>query len=383
MAARQVRAREPRSAMLVLAAASLGLACGGNATHPAESDRFHTAVIVRGDGCDGCELVIDYLGRLGSSSDTLLMTAETMIAVRADGAFIAAPLSGDGEAVIFDSLGAVGRPFGRFGDGPGENGRILHVLPWLGDTVLFAGFDRLTFLSGDRGEGRTSRLARPSPSHRTVALPDEAAVVRNYSYPPDRQFVVFNEDGSWRVDMGKGWETGSRRDVNAALGELGPATESHLFWSAPQRYRVKMDLWNAVDGSLMRSFQDTVSWFVPYDSASLYRFMLEGNDVENPPPPFLRGIRETADSVLLLLYNVPARDWTRSRDTLPVTQRGLRRVAYDAVLDLRDPTSGRSLLTVWSSTPFARLVNDTLLADRQQTEDGFWIYEIYRVRFRR
>ena len=85
----------------------------------------------------------------------------------------------------------------------------------------------------------------------------------------------------------------------------------------------------------------------------------------------------------MLLYNVPARDWERSYDTLAVNQRGFRGVAYDGVLDLRDPASGQSLLTVWSSLPFARLINDSLIANRLQTEDGFWVYDIYKMRFTR
>jgi len=144
-----------------------------------------------------------------------------------------------------------------------------------------------------------------------------------------------------------------------------------------------MDLWDATNGTHVRRFEGDASWYEPYDSAGLYQFMLDGNDVENPPPPFLRGIRETSDSILVLLFNVPARDWERSHDTLPVNQRGFRSVAYDGVLDLRDPTSGQSLLTLWSSLPFARLINDTLIANRVQTEDGLWVYDIYKMQFTR
>ena len=353
-------------------------------TPPANDDgQLETAVIKRGPACQTCALDIGYLGRLGTSADSMLMTAETVIAVRPDGAFIAAPLSVDGEAAIFDSLGAVARAYGRAGEGPGENGRILHVLPWRGDTMLFAGFDRLTFLSGPRGEGRTSRLERPSPSHRTVALPEADAIVRNYSYPADPPFVVFGADGRIRFRLGEQAQPGSRRDTYRVLAELGPARDPHRFWSAPQRYGIAFDLWDARVGTRVQRFEETAAWYTPYDSTALYQFIFDGNDVENPPPPFLRGIRETRDGVLMLLYNVPARDWTRTTDTLPPNQRGMRPEAYDGVLDLRDPTSGESLLTVWTDLPFARLVNDTLLADRRQTEEGFWVYDIYRVRFRR
>src|SRR5690606_16975859 len=164
------------------------------------------------------------------------------------------------------------------------------------DTTLFVGFDRLSFLAGEHGTGRSSRLERPSPSHRTVALPHDSAVVRNYTYAPERQFAVFSEDGGLRTDMGRGWETGAGRDVYTMLAELGPASGPHQFWSAPQRYRLEAQLWDARSGAPIRGFVDSADWYVPYDSAALHQFLREGNDVENPPLPFLRGIRETADS---------------------------------------------------------------------------------------
>lgn len=365
--------------MLLLA---IGILACRSATPPAANDAtLQLAVINRSPSCPTCTLELIHLGRLGTAADTMLMTAETMIAVRSDGAFIAAPLSVDGEAAIFDSLGAVARACGRAGEGPGENGRILNVLPWRGDSIVFAGFDRLTFLAGPHGTGRTSRLERPSPSHRTVALPEVDATVRNYSYAPGPQFIAFDADGRVRSTLGE--PVGIQEDVYRALAELGPSGSPHLFWSAPQRYRIQADLWDARDGSHVRQLRDSTEWYPPYDSTALYQFILDGNDVENPPPPFLRGIRETADNVLILLYNVPARDWQRTTDTLPPMQRGMRQEAYDGVIDLRDPTSGRTLLTVWTNLPFARLINDTLLADRRQTEEGFWVYDIYRVTFRR
>ena len=345
--------------------------------------QLQVSVLSRGPKCQACTLELDYLGRLGTSADSMLMTAETVIAVRPDGAFIAAPLSVDGEAAIFDSLGAVARAYGRAGEGPGENGRILNVLPWRGDSILFAGFERLTFLAGPRGQGRTSRLDRPSPSHRTVALPEADAVVRNYSYPPGPQFVVFGSDGRVRAAMGEAHPLGTSTDNYRRLGELGPARDPHHVWSAPQRYGIRMDLWDARDGSLVRSFADSTDWYMPHDSTALYQFILDGNDAVNPPPPFLRGLRESREGVLILLYNVAAADWAPFRDTLPPLQRGMRPEAYDGVIDLRDSATGESLLTVRTNLPFPRLVNDTLLADRRQTEEGFWVYDIYRVKFRR
>jgi hypothetical protein len=341
------------------------------------------SVIARSAECAGCEVTIDYLGQLGSNADTVLLSSESMIVARKDGGFILAPTARDGEAAAFDSLNAVARSYGRLGGGPGENGRIMNVLPWRGDTILFAGFDRLTFLTGDDGHGRTARLERPSPSHRTVALPGVSTIVRNYTYPPDHQFIVFSEDGTILSQLGNAWRASTGGDVYDALAELGPAGDSAQFWSAPQRYRMHADLWSAVDGTHLRRFRDSVPWFAPYDSAQLYQFILDGNDSENPPPPFLRGIRETSGGVLWLLYSVPAKDWARSEDTLPPLQRRLRREAYDAVLELRNPVSGASLLSVWSSVPFARLVNDSLLADRRQTEEGFWVYDVYKVALHR
>lgn len=375
--------RQLRQVETLLSLALGAAACGPESPSPSDEAHLQVSVIERSTACQTCSLEITYLGRLGTSADTMLMTSGTMIAVRSDGAFIAAPLSVDGEAAIFDSPGAVARAYGRFGDGPGENGRILNVLPWRGDSMLFAGFDRLTFLAGPQGAGRTSRLERPSPSHRTAALPAADAIVRNYSYPPDPQFVVFGADGRIQARLGEQAQPGTRQDIYRVLAELGPARDPHRFWSAPQRYRIAFDLWDARDGTQVRRFEDTTSWYSPYDSTALYQFVLDGNDVESPPPPFLRGIRETRDGVLMLLYNVPARDWQRTTDTLPPMQRGMRQEAYDGVIDLRDPNSGASLLAVRTNIPFARLVNDTLLADRRQTEEGFWVYDVYRMKFRR
>ena len=342
-----------------------------------------TEVVARSSHCAACTLDVSFLGTLGSSSDSVLLTSETAISVSRDGAFLAAPTSRDGEGAIYDSLGGAARTYGRFGDGPGENGRILGVLPWRGDTTLFVGFDRLTFLTGPEGHGRTARLERPSPSHRTVALPEVNAVVRNYSYPPERQFLVFDADGGALTQLGSQAQAGVRGDIYEALGELGNAAAPHHFWSSPQRYQIRIDLWDARSGAHVKRLQDTAPWYTPYDSAALYQFMLDGNDSENPPPPFLRGLRESRDAVLWLLYNGPARDWAPIRDTLPPLQRGVRRAAYDGIIDLRDPISGQSILTVWTNLPFARLINDTLLADRRQTEDGFWVYDIYKAVLRR
>ncbi len=367
----------------VMMGLSLIIGCGPTSPALDNGADFRSEVVARGPGCDACALEFTRLGRLGGPSDTVLLSNETMIVARDDGSYIAAPTSRNGEAAIFDSLGASARPYGASGDGPGENGRILNVVPWLGDSTVFAGFSRLTVLSGDLGQGRTIRLERASPSHRTVSLPTYGIVVRNYSYPPDRQFVAFSSDGAVLAEMGADPQPGMRRDVYVAIGEVGPSQRPGAFWSAPQRYRIQMDQWDAGDGSHLRHFEDTASWYSPYDSAGLTNFIFAGNDAVSPPPPFLRGIRESADSILWLLYSTPARDWSPTRDSVPALQRRLRREAYDGMIDLRDPSSGRVLLTTWVNLPFVQMVNDSLLVDRQEDEDGFWAFDVYKVRLRR
>lgn len=359
----------------------LAAACQRAPMPAAQEATLEFEVIARGPACATCSLDFDYTGRLGGPADSVVLSAETVIGVRPDGTFLAAPTMQDGEGAVFDSIGSIARSYGRLGEGPGENGRILGVFPWHGDTILFAGFDRLTFVAGPAGKGRTVRLERPSPSHRTVILPEDGVVVRNYAYPPDHQFVVFEADGRVRTQLGEQVDPGT--DVYKALGELGNASDPHHFWSAPQRYGIEFNLWDAREGRLLRSLHDTAPWYAAHDSAALYRFIVDGNDSENPPPPFLRGIRETAGKTLLAVYNVAARDWAPFRDTLPPAQRRYRRQAYDGVLEYRDPETGEVLLSAWVNLPFARLINDTLVADRLQTAEGFWVYDIYKVVLRR
>ena len=330
-----------------------------------------------------CTLDITKVGTLGGPGDSVLLTTETMITVRSDGRFIVAPTSRSGEAALYDSLNGVGRSYGRRGEGPGENGRILNVLPWPGDSVLVVGFGRFTILGGDRGAGRTIRLERTSASDRTVALPADGVIVRNYTYPPDREFVVFNVDGSIRTEMGYTWNSGFRGDIYQALGELGPAQRPHSFWSAPLRYRHVAELWDARTGASLRTLALNTPWYTPYDSASFYRFMLSGGDEASAPPPFVVGVREAVDSVLWLVYDTPARNWSGRSDTMPPDRRRPRREAYDAVIELVDPVSGDELLSTWVNLPLARLVNDSLLADQRQTSDGFWVYDIYKAKLRR
>lgn len=373
----------PGMPITVVLSVGIIMGCGPASPPVATGTELRSEGIARGPSCDSCALSFTKLGRLGGPSDTVLLSHETMIVARDDGSYIAAPTSRDGEAAIFDSLGAIARPFGTRGDGPGENGRILNVAPWLGDSILFAGFDRLTVLSGNAGEGRTIRLKRPSPSHRTVSLPTSGIVVRNYSYPPDREFVAFDSHGVLLSEMGSEPRSRVGRDINAALGEVGPSPRPGAFWSAPQRYRIRMDQWDARDGSRLRHFEDTASWYTEYDSAGLTNFIFAGNDASNPPPPFLRGIRESADSILWLLYSTPARDWSPAQSAEPALQRRLRREAYDGVIDLREPSSGRVLLTTWTNLPFVQMVNDSLLVDRRQDENGFWTFDVYKVKLRR
>lgn len=315
----------------------------------------------------------------------MLLVNETVVSVRADGKYVLAPTSRMGEAAIFDSLGAVGRPFGRLGGGPGENGRLLNVLPWRGDSVLLVGFDRLMVLGGERGGGRTIRIERTSASHRTVILPADGMIVRNYPYPPDRQFVAFDTDGNIRSEAGRAWSSRGVGNFDDAIAELGPPQRPHTFWSAANRYRIHIDLWDVRDGAHLQTIEYAAPWYPTYDSAAFYRFIAEGGDEVHPPPPFLRGIRESADTILWLLYDVPARNWTPRHDTLPPAAAGVRlhREAYDGVIDLRDPRSGAELLTVWINLPFIAFVNDTLLVDRVQDEDGFFVEDIYKVSFRR
>lgn len=357
--------------------------CSPAPSPPDDDTRLLSEVIARGPGCASCSLEFEYLGQLGGPDDTILLSRATMIVAREDGAFIAAPGSQDDDAAVFDSLGATPRPFGRRGDGPGENGRILNVLPWLGDSVVLAGFSRLTILGGERGEGRTIRVMEVSASPSSVALPAEGIIVRNFVHPPYREFVAFNNEGSIRAEIGPPRPPGAAGDVYESSGQLGYAQRPHAFWSAPLRYRIQMDLWDARDGSHLKQFQDTVSWFTPHDSADMIQFLLAGNDMANPPPPAILGLRESSDSVLWLLYNVAARDWAFTDDGSPPLRRHPRREAYDGVLDLRDPATGQVLVTTWINLPFAQIVNDTLLADRWETEEGFWVLDIYKVRLQR
>jgi hypothetical protein len=310
-----------------------------------------------------------------------LLDGTSRLALLDDGRFVAAPTTSPGEAAVFDSIGAPARSFGRKGSGPGELGLINSLSSWPGDSVVLFESFRWDFLGGARGSGRNVVLGKSIVGFESAVLPVDRLIVFTNHYRTTAQFLVLDPSGTIVRGMGIPQDSGTSYSRAAALGA---ARRQHAFWSGASHYRHFLELWST-DGTRLAAFDQSPAWFKSYEDEELQDSYAKG-DLVTKPLPFLREVREATLGTVWMLFGVATKNWTPQTTPEPRPRRPTHDHyhprAWDAVFDLIDAKTGRVRLAERTDRPFGGFINDTLVFDRNELQDGTWHFVVYKVQFR-
>lgn len=139
---------------------------------------------------------------------------------------------------------------------------------------------------------------------------------------------------------------------------------------APRWYGSKYERWS-LTGSRSRVLNPERPWFTPYDSAALHREVESGR----VPPTRLQAVRSVADDRLVGIFVTPTPSGAMADTTRPVDE------AFDSVIEVVDPQSGRVLKVVQVSPPLRGFVNDTLVYENVRVDDGRRVFIVYSLHF--
>lgn len=263
---------------------------------------------------------------------------------------------------------------------------MIGIYPWTGDSVLSYEAFRFNFLADKNGTGRTLRTGTSITGYNAIGIPEAGDVVLNNVYPPFGQFIIFDAStGQVKTQIIGLADTSTGRkgvqDAYATDAVLGYAAGRRAFWAGATHYRYQLDLWTP-EGRLLSSITRTPPWYSAYDSVALHRRDSLG-DYQVKPLPYLKAIRETQDGLLLVLYGIASRNWKPTSVPDNEDPHAYARSAHDGMLDIRDAKTGSLVMSEWMSLPMRGFVNDTLMYDRVESDDGIWRIDVYRLQIAR
>ena len=181
-------------------------------------------VFERGPSCSTCMVALRKVGTIGSAEADLSLLEITDVAMLPTGQVVAGPTSEPGQAVLMSTLGSTPQPFGRRGEGPGENPGIAYIRPWAADSIaIFANF-RVSLLDSKSGTGRTVHWPTMMFAGDVTTLPDQQALVLGNRSRTYAQLLVVRTDGNQgRITTGFGAPKGEGEIYARALA-LAPRT---------------------------------------------------------------------------------------------------------------------------------------------------------------
>ena len=243
----------------------------------------------------------------------------------------------DGPGIVTDYVFRIGRT----GEGPGEY-RSPVLMRGSGENlrVLDMQTARVTTIRDD--EITTSML--PFMPGDWASLPDGRDVFFALTYEPERAghpLHVYDE-GSRRITRSFGSDgvpaDRSYESRMASQRRIAPAADGNVWAARVNRYRI--DKWSPDGAHIMRIDRDA-PWFRPWARSP-------GLPREVEPLPFIVGVRDWGDGLLMVVLSVADDNWqpmppARVIGTETLTSSAQREDLYDTVIEVLDTRSGRVL----------------------------------------
>ena len=273
------------------------------------------------------------LGRSPGDSEPLI-TVASRVTRDGRGRYYVAPTAEPGLFSVYGSTGSFLAAVGHAGEGPGEYGLVVRVVPGLGDSVYVfdTGNGRLSTLTPDYDFVR-SRPAHHSMVDDAVVLPGHGILVAQVAWTRDAAglpFHLYSKDEirsfgarptERRVTVVEGhWEV-RRRVAAARTGDQ--------FWAI--RYNeYKLERWT-VEGEFIEAIDAEAGWFEAWHDQGQGDVLLS--------KPAIVGLQRVSSGNLWVLARTPDPDAPELTGDEMLGPSLLHERA-DAVLELRSPAGG-------------------------------------------
>lgn len=304
--------------------------------------------------CPECRVVAKHVATLGgSATDSVLLRANSKLAVDSRGRFYVGQTFTAGIIAMFSASGELVRTFGREGEGPGEFGvRMSHVTVGRGDTIHVFERNRHTRLEPGLG-GLVDVRTLSVPVWEVYALRDGRLVGHYPLYGAGETVTplhLFDRTGEVvRTFSRSDGPIDYYTELHMAIRVLAESRSGKLWIGRPNAYRV--ELWDT-SGTHELNLSRDADWFRPW--------AVPRDPLEEPPRPTLFGLMEHESGELWTAIQVADGEWRPHPESgREMTFEELARWDYDdTVIEVLDPEEARLVtrsrfdhLEVWLPQP--------------------------------
>lgn len=344
----------------VVLAGLLVSGCGESVSDPAPE-----GIQLREAPCGACEIELVPVAELGSDEDPSSVGADAMVFPCAatsmeDGGFAVSRLTGGGDIGVYDSAGVRVGTVGRPGEGPGELGRDLRVLPRPGGglIVIDNGNLRVAVFDTVGDEVRAFKIPKRAMSH---ALLDDGLLIHTRpaaGTSEEELFELYDLDGLLRDRFG---------EADTAAGELdqwivSAGSSGGFLASSIWEYEV----WSRVaPDSLRWRASRSPDWF---PGGGITPDDLDGLYVESPPPPVMTHLLDRGDGLIWVFAMVPDRNWEPGPQQAVTPE--WARSTLDMMVEVVDPATARVLATLRYDEVLAPMCNGETLYTVRRAPSG-------------
>lgn len=324
---------------------------------------------------------LEPVARLAAGMDTLFPDIPTGVARSADGRYFVA--TGDGFfpqlVQVFDPNGRWLRAIGRPGSGPGEYRRASDVLP-KGDSLLILDGTarRLTTLNAALEVAHAEQMPTWFSSPRL--MPDGSLIGAVTRRGGDSSVVVFERWSPGSASTVQWTEPGSCDRNCWQYTKAFNTDATNGVWAIDRLFRYRLHRYDSL-GAVLRSWDLTADWYVPYDSVNM-------TSPQHPPAPYIVGTWIDSAGRIWITAIASDAEWHEGlgpqrrgeggRMYYPTDDWGL---TYDGVIEVRDTTDGALLAAGRFDQPVLMLVVGApgLVGRFIDDADGWWRLEILRA----
>ncbi len=332
-----------------------------------------------------CRIVLSLDLLLRSSSTAAPAISPSAFVARGPrGSYVVGPSFSPGELLSFDSAGSFRQSVGRFGQGPGELGRVRFVGNLSSEVVGVLDGARLSAVgSGGRISAQVS-LPPGVRAFRFAGVGNGHIVVNNYM-PGHPAFVLLDSSLTVVRSFGPRTPEESKSDSDAIqywVASLG----ANRFAAVARNYRYGVEVWST-GGTRISQRTVEASWFERWTQTDL---LAAGPGA--PPFPRVEGVFADSLQQVWILGVVTDR---RAPNRQPPRRSGSgARVVgeyvapqvedfdtrFDTVLDVVDPTTGRVLVSQRFDRYLQRFTSDGRIYTTSEGPDGLLRVEIWKPR---
>ena len=305
------------------------------APQPGADVTEQTHIVIAGEPtCPGCTIALVDVAELGSPDDPASVRPDgaarmCLVARHGAGRYLMSGPVGGGQVFVYSADGQWLESLGRAGEGPGEFGRNLALVPGPADSVYVVDNSqyRVSLLDPDGDFVRSFMIPGQAVAHAALASGNLLFHFRPSGRPGDDRALFHMMDPSGQPLARFG--TSTREDVETDQWVVS-SHPTGGFWTGSV-WKYELFRWQNPD-SLVQTVTREVDWFPPGGEWSPELYASE------PPPPQLMHVTVDERGMVWTYSWVPDANW-QPNESRPATPEWSRR-NFDTIVEVIDLTEG-------------------------------------------